>query len=74
MASSDHSPARAHPSIEHLIDEYSDWKSVLDRDTDEYGTISKLVILYRFAIAHYANPLAELLLEAIAEMEADGAE
>ena len=51
-------------------DEYSDWKSVLDRETDDYGTIAKLVTLYRFAIANYSNPLAELLLEAIAAMEA----
>jgi hypothetical protein len=26
-------------------DEYSDWKSVLDRETDDYGTIAKLVTL-----------------------------
>jgi len=47
--------------------------SVLDRETDDYGTIAKLVTLYRFAIANYANPLAELLLNAIAAMEAGGA-
>jgi hypothetical protein len=35
--------------------------SVLDRETDDYGTIAKLVTLYRFAIANYANPLAQLL-------------
>jgi len=70
MASPD--KPRVLPSIEHLLDEHSDWKAVLDRDSDDFGTISKLVTLYRFAIANYSNPLAELLLEAIAEMEADG--
>ncbi|PEG56747.1 hypothetical protein [Mycolicibacterium boenickei] len=63
-------PAQAHPTIEHLIDEYTDWKAVLDRDSDDFGTIAKLVTLYRFAIANYSNPLAELLLDAIAAMEA----
>lgn len=61
-------PTHTHPSIEHLIDEYSGWKSVLDRETDDYGAVSKLVTLYRFA--NYSNPLAELLLDAIVSMEA----
>ena len=64
-------PTHPHPSIEHLIDEYSEWKSVVDREADDFGAISKLVTLYRFAIANYSNPLAELLLDAIAAMEAD---
>ena len=63
-------PPLDQPTVEHLIDEYSDWKSVLERDPDNYEAISKLVTLYKFAIANYANPLSELLLDAIATMEA----
>lgn len=63
-------PPLDQPSIEHLIDEYSDWKSVMEREPDDYGAVAKLVALYKFAIANYANPLSELLLDAIATMEA----
>ncbi|SHQ46571.1 hypothetical protein [Mycobacteroides abscessus] len=63
--------ARALPTIEHLIDRYDEWKAILERDTDDFNTIAQLVNLYRFAIANYSNPLAELLLEAIAAMEQD---
>lgn len=40
----------------------------MEREPDDYG--AKLVALYKFAIANYANPLSELLLDAIATMEA----
>ena len=63
-------PPLAQPSIEHLIDEYSEWKSVMEREPDDYGAVAKLVALYKCAIANYANPLSELLLDAIATMEA----
>jgi hypothetical protein len=66
--------SHAQPSIEHLLDEYSSWKSVLDRESDEFGAVSKLAALYRFAIANYSNPLAEVLLDAIAAMEASADE
>lgn len=42
----------------------------MEREPDDYGAVQKLVALYKFAIANYANPLSELLLDAIATMEA----
>lgn len=48
---------------------WDEWKAILERDTDDFNTIAQLANLYRFAIANYSNPLAELLLEAIAAME-----
>ena len=71
MRASPAQPAQAHPTIGSLIDEDTDWKAVLDRDRDAFGTISRLVTLYRFAITNYSNPFAEFLLNAIAAMEAD---
>lgn len=59
-------------TIDNLINEYDDWKSLLDRDSDEFETIGKVVALYRFAIAHYNEPGSELLLRAIEAVEATG--
>lgn len=42
----------------------------MEREPDDYGAVQKLVTLYKFAITNYANPLSELLLDAIATMEA----
>ncbi|WP_156517561.1 hypothetical protein [Rhodococcus sp. LB1] len=56
-------------TIEELIDEYDQWRSVLDRDSDEFDTIAKIAALYRFAIANFNEPGSELLLRAIASIE-----
>jgi hypothetical protein len=63
-------PADTRLSIDHLINEYDGWKSVLDRDTDDFDAFAKLTALYRFAITNYSEPGVELLLDAIAAVEA----
>ncbi|TCN42433.1 hypothetical protein EV641_1281 [Rhodococcus sp. SMB37] len=58
------------PTIEDLFNEYDQWRVVLDQDSDQFDTISKMVALYRFAISHYNEPGIELLLQAIEAVEA----
>ncbi|MFF2026545.1 hypothetical protein [Rhodococcus koreensis] len=56
-------------TVDGLFDEYDQWKSVLDRDSDEFGALAKLTALYRFAISNYNEPGKELLLRALAAVE-----
>lgn len=58
------------PTIDDLINEYDQWKSLLARDSDDFDTISKIAALYRFAIKNYNEPGIDLLLRAIETIEA----
>ena len=58
------------PTLDDLLSEYDSWRGALDRDTDDYDAIAKVVALYRFAITHYDHVGSELLLDAIAAVEA----
>jgi hypothetical protein len=58
------------PSLETLLSEFDGWSKTLDRDTDDFDTIAKMVALYKFAIVHYNDPGSDLLLDAIVAVEA----
>jgi hypothetical protein len=54
-------------SMDHLINEFAGWNSVLD--SDDYDLIAKTKALYRFAMNNYNAPGSELLLQAIQAFE-----
>lgn len=55
-------------SMDHLIDEFAKWNSVLD--SVDYDLVAKAKALYRFAMNNYNEPGRDLLLQAIREFEA----
>lgn len=52
-------------TLEELLEEYTQWKEVLDRDSDDFDAIVKVAELYRFAIVNYNEPGSQLLLRAV---------
>jgi len=52
-------------TLDELLEEYTQWKEVLDRASDDFDTIAKVAELYRFAIVNYNEPGSELLLRAV---------
>lgn len=52
-------------TLDELLEEYTQWKEVLNRDSDDFDTIAKVAELYRFAIVNYNEPGSELLLRAV---------
>ena len=52
-------------TLDELLEEYTQWKAVLDRDSDDFDTIAKVAELYRFAIVNYNEPGSHLLLRAV---------
>ncbi|WP_396913656.1 hypothetical protein [Mycolicibacterium sp.] len=54
-------------SMDHLINEFAGWNSILD--TDDYDLIAKTKALYRFAMNNYHAPGSELLLQALQAFE-----
>ena len=57
------------PTIDDLLREFEDWSKAADQVSDDFDLISKTKALYRFAITHYNEPGADLLLKAIGAFE-----
>lgn len=60
------------PTFDQLLDEYDQWRALLDRGENEFGAVNSLVAIYRHALAHANEPGIELLLDALsAAMKAE---
>ncbi|KJF19413.1 hypothetical protein [Rhodococcus sp. AD45] len=57
-------------TIDDLLTAYDDWKGLLDRDTDDDGTIAMVTALYRFAIKNFNQSGTSLLMQALDAVEA----
>jgi hypothetical protein len=62
-------PTSEPTTAEHLLEQYDMWRSTLDRDTDDFGALTALTAIYRYAITHAADPGSELLVAALAAGE-----